>query len=76
MLTIQPVDFQDLETLRDLAEHTFRRAFEHNNDPVDFEDYCQKAFTLAQVEAEWRAPNTRFWLAHHDGQLEIGRAHV
>jgi diamine N-acetyltransferase len=68
-LTIAPASFADLERLLELAERTFRVAFEHNNDPGHFKKYCDEAFTLAAFRRQMEHPHSRFWLAEAEGQL-------
>jgi diamine N-acetyltransferase len=59
----------DVELLRHFAEHTFRVAYEADNDPVYFEPYCQAAFTAEQFRNEMEHPFSSFWLAWHEAQL-------
>ena len=60
---ISRVQMTDAALLRDFAERTFREAYEDLNNPQDFQAYCEKAFDLAQLEAEIRHPHSTFWLA-------------
>jgi len=69
MLTIRPVESPELETLRTFAEHTFRVAYEHSNDPVHFKNYCDISFTLQQFRKEWEHPGSKFWFALLEDQL-------
>ncbi|MBC7776790.1 MAG: GNAT family N-acetyltransferase [Phycisphaerae bacterium] len=52
----------DLETLRSFAERTFRIAFEADNEPVRFEEYCSKAFSSEQFRLELEHAASSFWL--------------
>ncbi len=69
MLTIRPVELAELEMLRNFAEYTFRIAYEHANDPVNFKNYCDTSFTLQQFQKEWEQPGSKFWFALLDDQL-------
>ncbi|MBX2889840.1 MAG: GNAT family N-acetyltransferase [Saprospiraceae bacterium] len=62
-MTIKKVQPADAEILRTLAERTFRDAWQTQNDPVAFEAYCSKNFSLENVRAELAAPGTEFYFA-------------
>ncbi len=68
-MTITRVQISDAELLRSFAEHTFRVAYEANNNPHDFKAYCEQAFSLIQVKAEIAHPFSAFWFAHIGEQL-------
>ena len=68
-MRITQVDITDLELLRSFAEHTFRVAYEKENDPVRFEQYCSKSFSKEQVFAEWSHPQSGFWFAWKGDKL-------
>ncbi len=57
------VTLYELEQLRAFAEHTFRIAFEQDNDPERFEVYCQHSFSVQQMQSELRNPASQFWFA-------------
>lgn len=59
----------DMEALRVFAEHTFRVAYEHNNDPANFEAYVKKHFSPAQFQAEFAHRGSEFWIAWIDETL-------
>jgi ribosomal protein S18 acetylase RimI-like enzyme len=63
------VQITDAALLRDFAEHTFRAAYEDKNNADDFQDYCEKAFTLQQVESEISHPQSAFWFVRIDNDL-------
>ena len=50
-----------LETLRSFAEHTFRIAFEHLNEPARFENYCKTSFSTEQLRSEIEHTSSSFW---------------
>lgn len=62
-MTITKVQPADAETLRDLAERTFRDAWQDANEPEAFETYCRENFALENVKAELAAPGTEFYFA-------------
>ncbi|MEY3195368.1 MAG: hypothetical protein RIQ78_1465 [Bacteroidota bacterium] len=68
-MEIRSATTADLESLRNFAEQTFRLAYEADNDPVPFEEYCSKAFTLEQFQSEMQHPFSAFWLGWKDNQL-------
>ncbi len=61
--TIRTITTPDLPALRDLAERTFRDAWQHDNDPEQFEAYCQKNFALETLVAEHAVPGSEFYFA-------------
>lgn len=62
-MRIEKVQFQDLEPLRSFAERTFRIAYEKENDPVRFAQYCEKSFSPDTFKREWEHPHSEFWMA-------------
>lgn len=67
--SFRPASLTDLDVLLPLAEHTFRAAFEHLNDPADFNAYCREAFRRPRFEQEMSHPESAFWLAYWEGQV-------
>jgi GNAT superfamily N-acetyltransferase len=61
-----PVDLPDL---RKLAEDTFRIAWQAENHPIEFERYCEKAFTIAQLGAEMAHKQVAFYLVYWENKL-------
>jgi GNAT superfamily N-acetyltransferase len=68
-MQIRKATLVDLPDLRKLAEDTFRIAWQADNHPVEFEHYCEKAFTLAQFEAEMTQENVAFYLVFWENNL-------
>ena len=62
-ISISKAQISTLEMLRSFAERTFRTAYAAENDPVRFEEYCEKAFSTAQFRVEFEHPDSEFWLA-------------
>jgi len=58
----------DLGTLRELAEHTFRDAWQHMNEPEPFEAYCREHFTVEKLAKELAAPGSEFYFAELEGE--------
>jgi GNAT superfamily N-acetyltransferase len=69
MPTFQPVTVADTNVLRELAERTFRDAWQTTNDPVHFEDYCRDAFTNEQLIREIEHPGSEFYFVFENKQL-------
>lgn len=67
-MTIAKVQPADAETLRDLAERTFRDAWQADNEPEAFEAYCREHFSLENVRAELAATGTEFYLGEINGE--------
>jgi len=68
-MRISPVQIGDLEVLRSFAERTFRIAFEHRNDPIRFEKYCQESFSTERFRAEIKHPFSTFWFGWEEETL-------
>lgn len=68
-LNIVAVAENDLPRLRDFAEHTFRVAWQHMNEPEPFEAYCSENFDPAKLKAEWEQSDSRFFLIFYHEAL-------
>lgn len=66
---IRPVSHEETEQLRSLAEYTFRIAWEHMNDPADFETYCRENFTADGFESAMNTEDARFFFATENDSL-------
>lgn len=62
-MLIRPILPDESPILRDLAERTFREAWQHMNDPEPFEQYCREKFTPEHVAAEMARPGAEFYFA-------------
>ncbi|MCS6929598.1 MAG: GNAT family N-acetyltransferase [Saprospiraceae bacterium] len=62
-LVIRRVHANELLILRDLAESTFREAWQTQNDPVHFEEYCRKHFALTRLAAEMADLQAEFYFS-------------
>lgn len=60
---------EDLPQLRQIAEETFRIAWQADNHPVEFERYCEQAFTLEKLANEMAQPNVAFYLVYWENTL-------
>jgi len=67
-ITINIVRPSDVDTLLALSRKTFYDAFEHLNNPDDFEAYTSKAFTRDQLLSEINNPDSEFYFALSDGE--------
>ncbi len=63
MVTIKKVLPFDVDTLLTLGRKTFYDAFEHVNNPEDFEAYTSVAFTREQLLSEINNPDAVFYFA-------------
>jgi diamine N-acetyltransferase len=62
-VSIKIVRPSDVDTLLALARKTFYDAFEHLNNPDDFESYTSKAFTRQQLLSELENSDSEFYFA-------------
>ena len=67
-LDISRIEPDELGALRDFAEHTFRVAWQHDNEPGHFEAYCRTAFTTEKLLAEMTAPGAEFYFVRRNGK--------
>lgn len=67
-LTIRRIASDEAPLLREIAEHTFRDAWQDQNEPEEFEAYCREHFSLENVEAELAAPGAEFYFAEINGE--------
>jgi ribosomal protein S18 acetylase RimI-like enzyme len=70
-LQIKLVRPSDTEDLLILSRKTFYDAFEHVNNPEDFEAYTSVAFTHEQLLSEIENPHSAFYFAIMDG-IKVG----
>ena len=62
-LHIRKVRPSEVEALQQIAKTTFVEAFEHLNNPSDFETYVTKAFSVEQIAKELENSNSYFFFA-------------
>ncbi|WP_426667240.1 GNAT family N-acetyltransferase [Mucilaginibacter sp. McL0603] len=67
-IDIQPVRPSDSEELLSLSRKTFYDAFEHVNNPDDFEAYTSVAFRPEKILSEINNPHSAFYFASIDGE--------
>ena len=67
-INIQPVRPSEVDLLLSLSRKTFYDAFEHVNNPEDFEAYTSQAFTRAKLLSELENPDSEFYFAMLDGK--------
>ncbi|HJP62378.1 MAG TPA: GNAT family N-acetyltransferase [Mucilaginibacter sp.] len=67
-ITIQLVRPSEVDQLLALSRKTFYDAFEHLNNPDDFEAYTSKAFTREQLLSEIENPDSAFYFAIIDNE--------
>ncbi|MBV6442050.1 MAG: Spermidine/spermine N(1)-acetyltransferase [Saprospiraceae bacterium] len=67
-MTIKKVRLADAEILRALAERTFRDAWQDENEPEAFEQYCREHFSTEAAKTELAAPDTEFYFAEINGE--------
>ena len=62
-LEFQKCQLNDISHLKELAQHTFVEAFQKDNDPKNFKDYVDKAFSTNQLTKELANDNSLFYFA-------------
>ena len=67
-ISIQPVLSSDVDALLSLSIKTFYDAFEHLNNPEDFEAYTSVAFTREKLLLEINNPDSAFYFAMIDDE--------
>lgn len=67
-ITIQLVRQSDTDELLALSRKTFYDAFQHRNNPDDFEAYTAVAFTHAKLLSEIENPHSEFYFALIDNE--------
>ena len=67
-ITITSVRPSDVDQLLSLSRKTFYDAFEHLNNPADFEAYTSVAFTREKLLAELENPDSQFYFAVIDNE--------
>jgi ribosomal protein S18 acetylase RimI-like enzyme len=67
-ITIQLVRASDIDELLALSRETFYDAFEHLNNPEDFEAYTSVAFTAEKLLSEIKNPDSAFYFALIDDE--------
>jgi ribosomal protein S18 acetylase RimI-like enzyme len=68
MIKIKLVRPSEVDQLLVLSRKTFYDAFEHLNNPDDFEAYTSKAFTREQLLSEIENPDSAFYFAVIDNE--------
>jgi ribosomal protein S18 acetylase RimI-like enzyme len=69
VLSLSEAELSDLATLLEVAQTSFVQAFTEGNKPENVQAYLSQAFTLLQLEKEWRNPASTFLLASLEGKL-------
>ena len=68
-ITFKKCETEDLEQLKSISTSTFKVAFESQNDPEDFKNYLNRAFSKKQLREELKTPETTFYFAYKDNEL-------
>ena len=69
VVSLREAELADLASLLDVAQTSFVQAFTEGNKPENVQAYLSQAFTLLQLEKEWRNPASTFLLASLEGKL-------
>jgi ribosomal protein S18 acetylase RimI-like enzyme len=60
---------QDLEKLSEISKETFTTAYEKRNNPIDFKNYINSAFSFSTLKEQLRHKNAHFFFIYL--QLEL-----
>lgn len=63
---IRPVGPDELFLLREIAERTFRAAFEAQNKPSDTDMYVAQALSMSHIQDAYETPQSRFFFVESD----------
>ena len=67
-LSLKKCSIHDLEPLRHIARETFISSFADKNDPVDFQNYMEHAFSMERIRKELLNPDSDFYLVQSEGR--------
>ena len=70
-LSFRECKISDLDILVKISKDTFVVAFEKDNNPADFQDYIQKAFSPDRLKKEVENPNSIFYFVF-DNETLVG----
>jgi ribosomal protein S18 acetylase RimI-like enzyme len=68
-LSFRECSVSDLDTLVKISKDTFVAAFEKDNDPDDFWEYINKAFSRERLEVELQNPDSLFHFVYESNTL-------
>lgn len=68
-LIIRRAELKDVDVLRVFGEATFRETFSAQNSKENLDAYLAKSFSLANVEAQLKSPNSEFYFASLNGEV-------
>ncbi len=70
-LTLSLCTLKNLDTLIAIGKRTFTESFQEQNNPDDFSDYLESAFSKATILSELKDPNTSFYFVYR-GTIKVG----
>ncbi|MFD2100260.1 GNAT family N-acetyltransferase [Flagellimonas iocasae] len=70
-LNFRQCKISDLDALVKISKDTFIAAFEKDNDPSDFQEYLQKAFSPERLGTELKNPDSIFYFVF-DSETLVG----
>jgi len=62
-------NINDLDRLLEVSRTAFIDAFEKDNNPDDFKDYINSAFSKENIKTELTNPNSLFYFTYHNDIL-------
>ncbi|GMN10132.1 spermidine/spermine N(1)-acetyltransferase [Croceitalea sp. MTPC9] len=68
-LRFQKCNEKDLNVLTKISKETFIDAFEDQNNPDDFQDYINKAFSISTLNKELNNLNSQFFFVYSNQKL-------
>jgi diamine N-acetyltransferase len=71
-MKLERVQKSEVKELLELAEPAFRAAFQHLNNPADFENFMVKHFAEPKWRAELNDPHVEFWWTKNTSGEPLG----
>jgi len=68
-LSFKKCTLKDLNILVEISRKTFINAFEKDNNPEDFNNYMNVAFSTKKIKTELLNPNSKFYFAYFENDL-------
>lgn len=68
-LSFKKCTIKDLEKIVDISRITFINAFEKDNNPEDFNNYMNTAFSEEKIKTELLNPNSKFYFTYFNNEL-------
>ncbi|MGT2907570.1 GNAT family N-acetyltransferase [Streptococcus dentiloxodontae] len=68
-ITLEKIEMEDVNKLRDIAIQTFTETFAHDNTPEQLQAFFDQAYTIEVLSAELSHPESLYRFIKVDGQI-------